>query len=176
MYLHLVAWIAFYHGFMYSNQNLSNTVSNMKFMLSSKILNFWEKQIRYFYLLYFNNLRIVAKPPKATQKRTKAPKDVMSSAVAEPQLLAFQSSSPRAPPPLPRSPSQESLSNSQSTQGSTESGTSSCVPNYILRPGQFEIVLCVDNAEFYGSRYYSQVNSCLCGYSCLLLTKYWPCL
>nr|XP_022335009.1 crossover junction endonuclease MUS81-like isoform X1 [Crassostrea virginica] len=93
-----------------------------------------------------------AKPPKAAQKRTKAPKDVMSSAVAEPQLLAFQSSSPRAPPPLPRPPSQESLSNSQSTQGSTESGTSSCVPNYILRPGQFEIILCVDNAEFYGSR------------------------
>ena len=127
-------------------------------------------------MLYFNNLQIVAKPPKAAQKRTKAPKDVMSSAVAEPQLLAFQSSSPRAPPPLPRPPSQETLSNSQSTQGSTESAVSSCVPNYILRPGQFEIILCVDNAEFYGSRYYSQVNSCLCGYSCLLLTKYWPCL
>ena len=42
MYLHLVAKIAFYHGFVYSNQNLSNTVSCMKFMLSSKILNFLE--------------------------------------------------------------------------------------------------------------------------------------
>lgn len=46
------------------------------------------------------------------------------------------------------SSSQQSI-NSISSMGSSVS-TSLPTPSFVLRPGQFEIVLCVDNAEFYG--------------------------
>lgn len=93
------------------------------------------------------------KPRKEVKKRTKTPKDVMSSASAEPQLLSFQSCSPR---PVTKTlrlvHSQGSSLTSENSQDSIESATSTCVPNFVFQPGEFEIILCVDNAEFYGSR------------------------
>lgn len=95
----------------------------------------------------------VEKPRKEVKKRTKTPKDVMSSASAEPQLLSFQSSSPRlATKTLGRVHSQGSSATSENSQDSIESAASTCVPNFVFQPGEFEIILCVDNAEFYGSR------------------------
>lgn len=93
------------------------------------------------------------KPRKEVKKRTKTPKDVMSSASAEPQLLSFQSCSPRpVTKTLGRVHSQGSSLTSENSQDSIESATSTCVPNFVFQPGEFEIILCVDNAEFYGSR------------------------
>lgn len=78
----------------------------------------------------------------------------MSSASAEPQLLSFQSCSPR---PVTKTlrlvHSQGSSLTSENSQDSIESATSTCVPIFVFQPGEFEIILCVDNAEFYGSRY-----------------------
>lgn len=79
---------------------------------------------------------------------------MMSSASVEPQLLSFQSSSPRlATKTLGRVHSQGSSATSENSQDSTESAASTCVPNFVFQAGEFEIILCVDNAEFYGSRY-----------------------
>lgn len=96
---------------------------------------------------------VTEKPRKEVKKRTKTPKDVMSSATAEPQLISFQSSSPRPTTnTLGRVHSQGSWSTSENSQDSLESTTSTCVPNFVFQPGEYEIILCVDNAEFYGSR------------------------
>lgn len=95
----------------------------------------------------------VEKPRKEVKKRTKTQKDVMSSASVEPQLLSFQSSSPQtATKTLGRVHSQRSSATSENSQDSIESAASTCVPNFVFQPGEFEIILCVDNAEFYGSR------------------------
>ncbi|XP_061167176.1 crossover junction endonuclease MUS81-like [Saccostrea echinata] len=98
------------------------------------------------------------KPTKEAKKRTKLPKDVMSSHSAEPQLLSFQNSSPKLPTlhnkDTPRISSVRALSleRASESENSQESTNTDCVSNFVFLPGQFEIILCVDNAEFYGSR------------------------
>ncbi|XP_062616490.1 crossover junction endonuclease MUS81-like [Saccostrea cucullata] len=92
----------------------------------------------------------ITKPTKEAKKRTKLPKDVMSSHSVEPQLLSFQNFSPKpARISSVRTLSDERASESENSQEST---STDCVPNFVFLPGQFEIMLCVDNAEFYGSR------------------------
>ncbi|XP_048735319.2 crossover junction endonuclease MUS81-like [Ostrea edulis] len=98
------------------------------------------------------------KPIKEGKKRTKAPPDILSSTSAVPQLLSFQSLEPSvfARKQLDRistdSVKTSCLDTIQGIENSQGSSSSASIPNFVLQPGQFEIILCVDNAEFYGSR------------------------
>ncbi|KAJ8309309.1 hypothetical protein KUTeg_014183 [Tegillarca granosa] len=92
------------------------------------------------------------KPPKKTIAK---PGNKVAAANSGPQLLPLIDSLPE-PPPLQNFMS--SVSDSQDSQNSIQSisSTSSSIkslpdPDFILSPGIFEIVLCIDNQEFYGA-------------------------
>ena len=86
--------------------------------------------------------------PKQVNVAPKAPTKVeIPRKICEPDLFRL--------PDLPSQNSQSvpSLSGDSQSQDSTSGGRSTATndnPEFVLRPGKFEVILCVDNQEFYG--------------------------
>lgn len=94
--------------------------------------------------------------PKGRSKPAKPPSEKLSAASSRPQLSSLIDKLPSCPESSTFNPLSSSQ-DSQESQGSIRSISSlSSVsslprPDFILSPGNFDIILCIDNQEFYGA-------------------------
>ncbi|XP_021370598.1 crossover junction endonuclease MUS81-like isoform X2 [Mizuhopecten yessoensis] len=91
--------------------------------------------------------------PKPRSKPNKPLSVKLSAAASQPYLPSLIDKLPTCPPPS----SMETLASSQESQesirsiSSMSSAASLPRPDFVLTPGNFDIILCIDNQEFYGS-------------------------